>query len=62
MRKKDKIKRLGVSKMVYDNGRYNKESIFERMGTWIAIFVFSLFALYFLLPYIVIFKAAFISS
>ena len=57
---KNKIKRLGKSKLMYDNGKYIEAPIFkfyQKILTWIAIRVALLFILYLLLPYIIIFKA-----
>tara|TARA_B100001057_G_scaffold457201_1_gene505301 strand:+ start:979 stop:1167 length:189 start_codon:yes stop_codon:yes gene_type:complete len=59
---KNKIKRLGESKLMYDNGKYIEAPIFkfyQKIAMWIAIIVASLFILYLLLPYIIIFKALF---
>ena len=60
MDKRKKIKRLGKSKLIYDDGRYKKKSISDKIGTWVAIIGFLLMGLYFLLPYLLILEAWFI--
>jgi|OM-RGC.v1.036066307 hypothetical protein len=61
---KNNIKRLGKSKLMYDNGKYIEAPIFkfyQKIAIWIGIIGALLFILSLLLPYIIIFEAFLLS-